>query len=202
MNKSGCLKLLRQIKDVSIATINENGHPRVRIIDVMYVDSKKLVFCTARGKEFYRELIINPYIAITGLTQNYEMIRLHGFVEKLNHQKEWIDRIFIDNPSMQSVYPQESRYILEAFCIEKGELEYFDLSQNPICRMYFSLGEEKEIKRGYVIGKECIKCGKCQRICPQQCIYKDQVYTIQQVHCLHCGLCYEDCPVNAIHKMI
>lgn len=201
MNTVKCLQLLREIKDVSMATIDQKGNPRIRIIDVMYVDSEKLVFCTARGKEFYKEINSNPHIGITALTKNYEMISLHGIVEKLESKKEWIDQIFEDNPSMKSVYPHESRYILEAFCVRKGELEYFNLSQEPIVRLCFLLGEDKEIKKGYVISEECIECGKCQKTCPQQCIQKGNPYQIIQSHCLHCGLCYENCPVKAIHKV-
>lgn len=199
MNIKKCLEKLREIKDISFATVDELGNPKIRIIDIMYVDEKKIVFCTARGKKFYKELEYNPNVAITGLTQNYEMIRIHGKVEKMDNQKEWIDRIFEENSSMNNVYPGESRYILEAFCIRHGELEYFNLSKEPVYREYFSLGEEKEILRGYIINESCIGCGKCERICPQKCIQKEESYIIVQKHCLHCGLCYENCPVQAIH---
>ena len=59
------------------------------------------------------------------------MIRLTGRAKKLAEQKKWIDRIFNENPSMKAVYPNESRMILEAFCIEEGELEFFDLGKEP-----------------------------------------------------------------------
>ena len=122
------------------------------------------------------------------------MVRYSGKAQRLDNQKYWIDRIFKENPSMNHVYPNESRYILEAFCIEKGQLEYFDLSQEPIEREYFSINQEVK-RKGYVITDQCIQCGRCQNGCPQQCIHD---YQIQQIHCLHCGLCYEECPVQAI----
>lgn len=199
MNVKKCLDMLREIKDVSFASVNEFGNPKVRIIDVMYVDDDKLVFCTARGKGFYKELTINPNVGVIGLTKNYEMIRLHGKAEKMDNQKEWIDKIFEENPSMKNVYPHDSRYILEAFCIRTGEVEYFNLGKEPIDREYFSLGQEKEVLRGYIISESCIGCGKCERSCPQKCIQKEKSYVINQKHCLHCGLCYENCPVKAIN---
>ena len=35
MNVSTCLNILREIKDVAFATVDENNQPQVRIIDVM-----------------------------------------------------------------------------------------------------------------------------------------------------------------------
>ena len=133
MNVSTCLNILREIKDVAFATVDENNQPQVRI----------------------------------------------------KH-----------NSSMNNVYPNESRYILEAFCLEEGELEFFDLGKEPIYRESFSMN--KEIKpKGFIISNQCIQCGLCQKNCLQQCISN---YQIQQEHCLHCGLCYEKCPVQAIER--
>lgn len=46
MNAMKCLQILRDIKDVAFATVDENGHPQIRIIDVMIVENEKLYFCT------------------------------------------------------------------------------------------------------------------------------------------------------------
>lgn len=198
MNVSTCLNILREIKDVAFATVDENNQPQVRIIDVMLVEDNKLYFCTARGKDFYKQLKNHPYVAIIGMNKEYQMVRLNGLVKRLEKQKYWIDRIFKHNSSMNNVYPNESRYILEAFCLEEGELEFFDLGKEPIYRESFSVN--KEIKpKGFIISNQCIQCGLCQKNCPQQCISN---YQIQQEHCLHCGLCYEKCPVQAIENKV
>ena len=133
----------------------------------------KLYFCTARGKDFYKQLKNQPYVAIAGMNKE---VRLNGPVKRLENQKYWIDRIFKHNSSMNDVYPNESRYILEAFCLEEGELEFFDLGKEPIYRESFSMN--KEIKpKGFIISNQCIQCGLCQKNCPQQCISN---YQIQQ----------------------
>ena len=194
MNAQECLHILRKIKDVSFATVDEKGLPQVRIIDVMLVENNKLYFCSARGKDFYKQLMKNNHVALCTMTKNYQMIRYQGKAQRLDNQKYWIDHIFKENPSMNHVYPNESRSILEAFCIEEGQLEYFDLSQKPIERESFSINQEVK-RKGYVITDQCIQCGKCEKLCPQQCIHD---YQIQPNHCLHCGLCYEKCPVQAI----
>ena len=117
MTAEECIKLLREIKDVAFATVDKEGHPQVRIIDVMIAEGEKLYFCTERGKDFYRQLMANEYTAITGMNKEFQMVRLSGPVKKLSDQKMWIDRIFEENPMMNDVYPGESRYISEAFCI-------------------------------------------------------------------------------------
>lgn len=216
MDAQSCLNILRGIKDVAFATVNDEGKPEVRIIDVMIVEQDKLYFCTGRGKDFYRQLLKHPDVAVTGLNKDFQMVRLSGKAEKLADQRQWIDRIFEENPVMNGVYPGESRYILEPFCISNGELEFFDLGKNPIYRESFVFGgaealdealqeKGKEViscraprEKGFLITDACIGCGKCMRGCPQQCITKGTPLLIHQENCLHCGLCFENCPVQAI----
>ena len=85
MNVSTCLNILREIKDVAFATVDENNQPQVRIIDVMLVEDNKLYFCTARGKDFYKQLKNHPYVAITGMNKKYQMVRLNGPVKRLEN---------------------------------------------------------------------------------------------------------------------
>ena len=75
----------------------------------------KVYFCTARDKDFYAQLMRDGNVAVTGMNREYQMIRLSGKAHRLDDQKLWIDRIFAENPSMNSVYPDDSRYVLEPF---------------------------------------------------------------------------------------
>ncbi|MFA6677576.1 MAG: 4Fe-4S binding protein [Bacteroidales bacterium] len=201
-NIASCLQLLRNIRSVSFASVDKEGNPHNRMIDVMLVENEKLYFLTARGKSFYNQITNNPKVAIVGLSQDYQTVRLKGIATKLNDQKKWIDKMFRANKSMNEIYPGESRYILDAFVVENGEVEIFDLSVSPIFRQSFQLGSEKVSSKGFFITEECIQCGVCAKKCPQQTIIKGIPYRINQEHCLHCGLCYEVCPVKAIRKTI
>ena len=198
MNAQDCLNRLREVRDVTFSTVSADGKPEARIIDVMLVEEGKLYFCTGRGKDFYAQLIHSGNVAVTGLTRDYKMIRLNGKAKKLPEQKVWIDRIFAENPSMHDVYPGESRYILEPFCIDAGQLECFDLNVSPIERAYFSFGAAEPEKKGFFITDACIGCGTCAANCPQQAVDEGTPFVIRQRNCLHCGLCEENCPVQAI----
>lgn len=198
MNARNCLEVLRKIKDVAFATVDEVGKPQVRIIDVMLVEGELLYFCTSRGKDFYQQLERDGNVAVTALTPEFQMVRLNGRARRLANQKEWIDRIFEENPSMNDVYPGDSRYVLEPFVIDSGEVEFFNLGVTPIRRESFPVGGGEVSKKGFVISDVCIGCGKCLRGCPQQCIEEGTPFRIMQEHCLHCGRCFEECPVQAI----
>ncbi|MGN0287444.1 MAG: 4Fe-4S binding protein [Atopobiaceae bacterium] len=201
MDAQDCLQTLREIKDVSFATVDQEGHPQIRIIDVMLVEKGALYFCTSRGKDFHAQLLRDPHVAIVGMTRDYKMVRLAGEVRFVtNDPHAWIDRIFEENPSMNDVYPGKSRYVLDPFVIDNGCVELFDLGVSPIYRKTFSLGGAPTHVQGFQITDACIGCGKCARNCPQQCITPGKPYLINQEHCLHCGLCYENCPVQAIVK--
>lgn len=196
MNNQKYFDMIREIKDAAFATVDRDGHPQVRIIDVMFVEDEKLYFVTARGKDFYRELTDAGEVAVTGLNKEWQTIRLSGKIKK--EDQRLLDRVFEQNPSMNDVYPGESRYILDVFCLYEGDGEFFDLGQEPIHRQSFSFGKDKAKQKGFRITGRCTGCGLCQKDCPQQCIREGAPYEIIGRHCLHCGLCAEKCPVNAI----
>lgn len=76
MDAQRCLEMLREIKDCAFATVDENGAPQVRIIDVMLVEDGVLSFCTSRGKDFHRQLTRDGRVAVTGLNRDWQMVRL------------------------------------------------------------------------------------------------------------------------------
>ena len=51
------LQMMREIKDCTFATLDGEGRPATRIIDVMRVEEDGLYFLTARGKDFYSQLM-------------------------------------------------------------------------------------------------------------------------------------------------
>ena len=62
------LRILREeIHSTVIATVDGEGRPVTRVIDIMLTDENSLYFITAKGKAFYTQLMENPYIAISGM---------------------------------------------------------------------------------------------------------------------------------------
>lgn len=92
--------------------------------------------------------------------------------------------------------------ICDAFYLEEGEGEYYDLGQRPLLRVPFALGETSQLLSDrFVIKEGCIGCGRCDEACPAGCIEPGTPFRIQQEHCLRCGRCAEVCPAHAIEKM-
>lgn len=202
MDANSCLKKLEYVGVLNFATVDKYGKPQIRNISAIHYESDAIYFFTARGKSFCEELLSDGNVQVLGYTKYKEMIRLSAKVEKVaeEEQKKWIDTIFVEQPYLANVYPENTREIGIIFCIRDAEIEYFNLGVNPIFRESYSLGNRQVKEKGYFISQRCIGCGNCIRNCPQRCIISGQPYLIRQEHCLHCGNCYEKCPVKAIEK--
>jgi hypothetical protein len=86
-------------------------------------------------------------VAVTGLNQNWETVRVWGKVKNVG--QTLLGKIFKENPSMNGVYPGESRSILEVFCLCEGEGEYFCLAEHPIVRRPFSFGKTAHQRKAW-----------------------------------------------------
>ena len=205
MESKDYLKILKdETHSVVVATIDDNGLPQTRVIDIMLVDDNSVYFITAKGKEFYHQLMKQEYVSISGMSGgkgslNKKSISLRGKVKNIG--QNLLDKVFEENPYMAQIYPQrESRSALEVFRLYEGQGEYFDLSTKPINRASFVIGKSNIEDSGYTINDKCTACGLCISKCPTNCIQSGEKYKINKNNCLHCGNCYEVCPYDAIDK--
>lgn len=202
MDIETCLKKMKLVGVLAFATVDREGAPQIRNISAIHYEPDALYFFTARGKNFCRELQEDGRVQILCYTKYKEMIRMSGraYAVAEDEQEKWRAVIFQEQPYLANVYPGDTGSIGIIFCIDRAEVEYFNLGVNPIFRETYCLGDAKIKEKGYYITEICIGCGTCTRGCPQRCIREGTPYTIQQNHCLHCGSCYENCPVKAVER--
>lgn len=200
MQKNDYLRLLvEDIHSATVATLDDNGRPQTRIIDMMLWDENGVYFLTAKGKAFYAQLMAQGYIALSA-TRDKVSVSLRGRIKNIGAQK--LDEIFEKNEYMQSIYPGDTRRALEVFCLYEAEGEYFDISDPAhVTRDSFSIGNAPRAAAGYYVGQGCIGCKLCYSVCPQKCIdISKKPVEIDRRRCLHCGRCAEICPKRAITK--
>ena len=200
MNKEDYLTLLvDDIHSTIVATIDTEGHPQARVIDMMLWDNDGVYFLTAKGMAFYAQLMAQNYIALSA-TKDKRSISLRGKIKNIHSAK--LDAIFEKNPYMKKIYPGNTQSALEVFCIYEAQGEYFDINDpSHIVRDSFMVGLGEPSVSGYYVGKDCIGCKMCYSVCPQKCIDITKIpVEIDQHHCLHCGRCAEVCPKQVIQK--
>lgn len=198
MDNGDYLRLLvEDIHSTIVATIGEDGRPQVRAIDMMLWDDAGVYFLTARGKAFYRQLVEQGFVALSGVKDG-RAVSLRGKVRCIGSER--LDEIFEKNPYMQHIYPGKAREALEVFVLFEAQGEYFDISDpDHVVRADVRIGDASGTRRLYVVGAGCTGCGSCATACPQSCIDVSHVQAaIDQGRCLHCGACVPACPEGAI----
>ena len=193
--------LVEDFHSSTVATIGADGRPQTRVIDMMLWDEAGVYFLTAKGKEFYRQLMEQQYIALSA-TKDKRSVSLQGKIRNIGAQK--LDEIFLKNTYMQKIYPGDTKAALEVFQIYEAEGEYFDISDpSHVVRDPFVIGKVQVKPGGYFVGQGCIGCRLCYSVCPQKCInISKKPVVIDPNHCLHCGRCAEICPRQIIEKRL
>ena len=204
MNVESCIEKISKIGVLNISTVDKNNCPHIRAISGIIFDNITLYFLTAQGKEFAKQMDLNPNIAISAYDlSDSSMIRMNGKVIKTDEQERetWTKAIYEKYPVLEYVYPGDTKSINAIYKLTDYTMEYFTLGTSPLTREYFEVGNAKLSQTGYIITESCIGCGTCQSVCPQKVIKEGSPFEIQQNNCLHCGNCFENCPVKAIKEL-
>lgn len=192
--KARAFALMEEIRDLCFAT-SENNTPEVRIIDLMDIRGDSVYFLTARGKHFYKQLMKNPYVAISGMNTDYISVRVKGSARQADPEVRI--SVLDKNPHIKEMYGNAVS-VLEVFSIDAGTGEIFDISTSEPKRLRFGFGGKEPEQSAYVITDACIECGQCQEVCPESAIEEGSPYWINESRCLECGMCSETCPEDAV----
>ncbi|PKQ68532.1 hypothetical protein BZG01_04805 [Labilibaculum manganireducens] len=129
------IKLLNQHKDLALATVNDQGSPKVRIFRIMQLNEQELFFSTAKNKEVYLQLKENPKV---------EMVSWHDKVSIRVAGKAFFDvsdemqqKIFEESKTLQEIYLSVDNPNLTFFRVKIEWAELFDLNSIPPRREFF-----------------------------------------------------------------
>jgi len=130
------IKFTTHCKDLVLATVDENNHPRVRIFHMMQIDEKNMYFATGKSKEVYKQLIDNAAVELCGYEKGV-MLRVEGkAIFDLNEEK--CAEIYNNSPILQKIYKNAHNPELAYFRLEMKKAELFDLTVIPPKREFFS----------------------------------------------------------------
>ena len=170
MDAETCLKKLSYVGVLSFATVDETGAPQIRCVSAIHYEPDAIYFFTARGKDFCRELQRDGRVQVLGYTKYKEMIRLSGVARAVSRAGAGalaichFCRAALSLQCLSRGYPKHRDRL---FASKTMSIEYFNLGVNPIFREIYSVRRGAVRPKGYFITDGCIRCGKCQSICPR-----------------------------------
>ena len=132
MKVNDIMRILQEdMKVAVVSTVDENGQPHARHINMGVANENGVFFMTNPKTNFYQQLQGNQKVAITGFNEEgyvVQVIRITGTVREVG--KEGLEEVLKDNPYVERVYPEESdRNNVQVFHLYKGEGFYHSLSQ-------------------------------------------------------------------------
>lgn len=135
-NMKEILQFLTTNKDFSLATVDKNGLPRVRIIQLMKIKDNVLYFATAKNKELYQQLVDNSNCELAALHNNVSLRITSKAL--FDVEKEIQEEIFEDNIILEKIYKSLDNPELCFFRLLVSKVEIFDLNQLPPKRDFYS----------------------------------------------------------------
>ena len=78
--------LVEDLHSAVVSTIGDDGHPETRTIDMMLWDDEGVYFLTAKGKNFYKQLMEQKYLALTAV-KDKKSISLRGRIRNIGTGK-------------------------------------------------------------------------------------------------------------------
>ena len=113
-----------------LATLGNDGKPKVRPFQFMLEEDGKLYFCTSNQKEVYKEIVKHLYTEFCASGENFSWIRLNGkavFSNDILIKKKIQD----ESSLVKSIYKKPDNPVFEVFYLADAEAIITDFSGNP-----------------------------------------------------------------------
>ncbi|MCW4019226.1 MAG: pyridoxamine 5'-phosphate oxidase family protein [Candidatus Bathyarchaeota archaeon] len=123
MDFEDCVKFANENPTAYLATVDENGQPRVRALAMWYADKTGFYFQTGTMKELYEQLKKNPKTEVCWFNNKLEggiMLRVTGNVEFLDDPK-MREKVVEDRQFLKAMGINASSQSLVIFRIAKGD---------------------------------------------------------------------------------
>jgi len=109
-----------------LASIDDDGRPRVRPWEFMFEQEDKLWFCTANTKDVFCQIQSNPAIEFCSTSKDFVTVRVSGdviFGIDLNIKRKMLEL----NDLVKSIFKTPVNPEFEIFYLKHGQAKMFDL---------------------------------------------------------------------------
>lgn len=124
------VRFLTQNPVVYMATVDEEGNPRVRPFQYMLEKEGRLYFCTSNQKPVYEQLRRHPLIEMCVSSAEAVWLRLTGRVTFVP-DRSVKETIVANNELVRSLYGNADNPAFEVFYLENARGTLSDFSGNP-----------------------------------------------------------------------
>lgn len=114
---------------VNIATVDE-GVPRVRPFQFQFESDGRLYFCTAKNKDVYKQLSLNPVVEFVATSPEYVTMRVSGKVT-LSDEKTIKEKIISGNELIKSIYQSADNPVFTLFYLDHGNVKISTMNGEP-----------------------------------------------------------------------
>jgi len=126
---------LQENLEVALATIGQDGRPKIRPFQIMKLSEKSIYFATSSRKEVYNQIISNPNIEIMSMRGSIS-VRVVGRIY-LDVRPDVGRQIYESTPILKRLYSKYDDLMYMRMKIESSD--YIDISTTPITHQHYAI---------------------------------------------------------------
>ncbi len=134
------LQFLKHHPDIALATVGDDGLPKIRVFRIMKQDRSTLYFATAPHKEVYRQLQRRPQVELLAMSGSVS-VRLTGTIY-FDVADSVGEEIYNSTPILKRLYVKHSDLVYMRLPIMQAT--YFDTAPTPPLVKHYNLQNEQQ----------------------------------------------------------